>query len=101
MNITQQVRELFRNHDDRIKGRIGSDSLFTNRCDDCGDHATVLTETITEHARGAEREGGIYCLYCAIGAIDWLSCGDADQITVTVPASLLVSVSILTTDLAA
>ncbi|MGY1946645.1 hypothetical protein [Nocardia asiatica] len=89
MNITQQVRELFRNHDTRVHGRIGSDSLFTDHCDDCGDRATVLTEAVTEHARGAEREGGIYCLYCAIGAIDWLTYGDADQITVTVPASLI------------
>jgi hypothetical protein len=89
MNTTQAVRDLLDTSDTRVNGRIGNDALFTDRCDDCDLPATVLTETVLTLALGASREGGIYCLDCAIDAIDLLTDTAADEITVTVPASLI------------
>ncbi|WP_109527203.1 MULTISPECIES: hypothetical protein [Nocardia] len=95
MNITAEVLTLLGTDDARIVGRIGSDRLFTDRCDCCDQPATVLMEVSTQYGRGIEREGYIYCLEHAREDGDgtaWITC---DEIAVTIRASLLA------TDLAA
>jgi hypothetical protein len=89
MNATDQVRELLDTNDLRVTAHIGADVLFGDECDHCTRRAVILTETVIELAYGAIREGGIYCLNHGIAAVDDQTFGDATEINVTVPATLL------------
>lgn len=95
MTITEQVRELLDINDTRVVGRIGSDQLFADGCDDCPRFAVILTETVITLGRGVEREGGIYCFGHGMAAIHLLTGMDVDEIAVTVPASLLAAYNTL------
>lgn len=81
--------------DSRITYRTGAPRLFgdTTRCDDCPKPAVLLTETITELPRGAEREGGQYCLGHGLPAIDLLTATPVDAIEVTIHPTLAVDIS--------
>ncbi|WP_280465994.1 hypothetical protein [Nocardia brasiliensis] len=74
--------------DARVSAHVGTEALFTDECDDCHRPATILTETVTDHARGATREGGIYCHGHGLTALDLLLGSNAEQITVTVHPQL-------------
>lgn len=90
MNITQQVQNLLDANDIRVTGRVGSDAYFAGECDECTALGVVHIETVIPVGIGVVREDGTYCLHCAIEHIvelTWL--GNTDDITVTVPASLI------------
>jgi hypothetical protein len=100
MNVTDQVRELLITDDPRVIARVGADALFDQECDHCNDEATLLVEIVTSVRRGAIREGHIYCLDHGTTAVDTLTwASDADEIAVTIPASLLAAITLV--DLAA
>ncbi|MBF6326522.1 hypothetical protein IU451_28900 [Nocardia cyriacigeorgica] len=94
--IDHAVQALADTTDTRVHGRKAAAAEFAgHRCDECGAPALMFTETVTELARGAEREGGIYCLDHGIAAIEAFTWSDGDQIEVTVPEHLATSAAYL------
>jgi hypothetical protein len=95
MNVTDQVRDILGVTDIRVIARIGTPDRFTDQCDICLRAGIVHVETSWTVARGADVEDATYCLDHAIFAVDGLTYGTADEIAVTVPASLLAVVNSL------
>lgn len=94
--IDRAVRALADTTDTRVHGRKADPADFGGqRCDECGAPAVMFTETVTELARGAEREGGVYCLDHGVDAINAFTWSDGDQIEVTVPEHLATSAAYL------
>lgn len=94
--IDHAVRAIIDTTDTRVRGRKGANAEFAGQqCDDCPRPALMFTEAVTELARGAERECGVYCLGHGIPGVALLLMQDFDQIEVTVPEHLATSAAYL------